>query len=370
MRRLLAFFVLLATAAPAETIRVATYNASLNRSGPGLLVNDLMSEDEQISKVIQILARVQPDIVLINEFDYDAEGVALDLFLEKLTKAGLDYAHAFNAPVNTGEPSGLDLNGDGEATGPADAWGYGQFPGQYGMVLLSRFPIDTDASRTFQILRWRDLPGAELPVRDDAPFPSETALGVFRLSSKSHWDVAVDTPDGRLRILAAHPTPPVFDGPEDLNGLRNRDEVRLWQLWIEGTELTADQGVSRYDGAPFVIVGDLNTDPEDGDGRREVIAELLAHPRIQDPAPASPGAVEAALRQGGVNPGHIGDPALDTADWNDARGPGNLRVDYALPSIDLEVTGAGVYWPEESDPDHAQVDASDHRLVWVDVRFP
>lgn len=51
-------------------------------------------------------------------------------------------------------------------------------------------------------------------------------------------------------------------------------------------------------------------------------------------------------------------------------GPGNLRVDYVLPSIDLDVVGSGVYWPTTDDP-HAYLNrASDHRLVWIDVRLP
>ena len=49
---------------------------------------------------------------------------------------------------------------------------------------------------------------------------------------------------------------------------------------------------------------------------------------------------------------------------------GNLRVDYVLPSAGLKVTGAGVFWPVEGEPGAALIDASDHRLVWVDVVLP
>jgi hypothetical protein len=56
--------------------------------------------------------------------------------------------------------------------------------------------------------------------------------------------------------------------------------------------------------------------------------------------------VAAAVRQGGVNASHAGDPALDTGDFGDvSRGypaAGNLRVDYVLPSVDLEVLDAMV----------------------------
>jgi 3-phytase/alkaline phosphatase D len=64
---------------------------------------------------------------------------------------------------------------------------------------------------------------------------------------------------------------------------------------------------------------------------------------------------------------------FDTADFGDRPGgPGNLRVDYVLPSSNLTVCGSGVFWPPASDPLRrlAEDDAakgSDHRLVWVDV---
>ena len=92
---------------------------------------------------------------------------------------------------------------------------------------------------------------------------------------------------------------------------------------------------------------------------------------MHDPRPASEGALAAASE--GVNTRHKGDPALDTADWNDARGPGNLRADFVLPSQGWEVTGAGVFWPAPDDPLHRLIGgkrpaSSDHRLVWVDIR--
>ncbi|MEO0911868.1 MAG: endonuclease/exonuclease/phosphatase family protein, partial [Pseudomonadota bacterium] len=341
---------------------------------PGLLVKDLMAgDDAQIAKVVAILQSVRPDILLINEFDYDASGVALGLFREALQvgDAPLELPHGFLAPTNTGEPSGVDLDGDGSALGPADAFGYGRFPGQYGMALLSRFPVAEEATATFQNFLWKDLPEALLPVdTNGAAFPSEAAHAIARLSSKSHWDVAIDTPEGRLRIFASHPTPPVFDGPEDYNGRRNHDEIRFWQLYLDGAELASDGGQVRYDGAPFVILGDLNADPKDGDGRLSAINALLTHPLVQDPRPASTGGVAAAEEQAGANRRHLGPPALDTADWNDARGPGNLRVDYALPARSLDVSDAGVFWPAPGAEGAALVDASDHRLVWVDIEMP
>lgn len=279
--------------APAGEIRVATFNAALGRSAPGLLLKDLTAAElpRQVAAVVSVVAQARPDILLLNDIDYDGGDAALDALRARLAEAGIDYPHAFAAPSNTGLPSGQDLDGDGDAAGPRDAYGYGLFPGQNGMAVLSRFPIDRDATRTFQTLRWADFPGALLPVRaDGSPFPSAAAQDAFRLSSRSHWDVAVDTPDGRLRLYASHPTPPVFDGPEDLNGRRNHDEVAFWSRYLAGDAFPDDQGrTAPRDGAPFVILGTLNADPEDGDGMRIAIRALLADPLVTDPRPRSDG---------------------------------------------------------------------------------
>ena len=59
-------------------------------------------------------------------------------------------------------------------------------------------------------------------------------LAIFPLSSKSHWDVPIDIDGTVVHFLVSHPTPPVFDGPEDRNGTRNADEIRLWADYISG----------------------------------------------------------------------------------------------------------------------------------------
>ena len=57
-----------------------------------------------------------------------------------------------------------------------------------------------------------------------------------------------------------------------------------------------------------------------------------------------------------------------TGDWWDSKnGSGNLRVDYVLPSNDLKILDAGVFWPVVKDPLYRLIKASDHRMVWVDV---
>ncbi len=306
--------------------------------------------------MVTVIAAARPDVIALQGIDYDLDGAALNALAGALAQAGLDYPHRFAGPPNSGRRSGLDLDGDGRADTPRDAQGYGRFTGQGGMAVLSRYPLAVPEMRDFTPLLWADLPGAALPSAGGKPFPGAGAQAVQRLSSVAHWDLPVDAPQGRLHLLTFHATTPVFDGPEDRNGLRNRDELRLWPLYLDGALGAAPP-------ERFVLLGDANLDPADGEGRHEAIRALLADPRLQDPRPQSPGARAAA------DPGHAGDPALDTVDWD---GPGNLRVDYVLPAAGLQVRAAGVLWPEAGgsvngiDAETA-ARASRHRLVWVDL---
>jgi endonuclease/exonuclease/phosphatase family metal-dependent hydrolase len=381
-------------------MRVATYNASLYRDQSGQLVRDLETGDnEQARKIAEVIQRVRPHVLLMNEFDYDPAGHAAELFRTKYLAVGqngcapIDFGHHFTAPVNTGRLSHRDLDKDGQPGGPADAIGYGQHEGQYGMLVLSRVPIDRSSVRTFQKFLWRDMPARLLPSdpQTGQPFYNSDDLAVLRLSSKSFWDVPVRVPSAvlslgerhsvsrsestTLHLLCSHPTPPVFDGPEDRNGRRNHDEIRLVADYIDPSKddyLIDDAG--RRGGLPadalFVILGDLNCDPVDGQGVPGAIAQLLRHPRVEASfTPASRGGPLAVTHFPDQHVTHHGDPAHVTANFT-AEGHGCLRIDYALPSRGLAVVDGGVFWPPPGEPGSEAVTASDHRPVWVDIRLP
>ncbi|MEI5674605.1 MULTISPECIES: endonuclease/exonuclease/phosphatase family protein [unclassified Nocardioides] len=360
-----------------RTVRFQTFNASLNRATAGELVADLSTPDDaQAAAVAEIVQRTRPDVLLLNEFDYVEGGKAVDLFRENYLEVPqgdaepIRYRYSYVAPSNTGVPSGHDLDNNGTVGGGNDAYGFGEFEGQYGLVVLSRLPIDTRKVRTFQHFRWADMPGNLIPT--DFYSPEEQAD--LRLSSKSHWDVPIKVGRRSVHFLVSHPTPPTFDGPEDRNGRRNHDEIRFWADYVAGARYPYDDrgrrgGLAR--GESFVIAGDQNADPLDGDSVDAAIDQLLDSPRLRDPLPTSAGGPEAAARQGGANATHRGDPSYDTADFADTA-PGNLRADYVLPSRDLKVRHAGVFWPEPSDPlsrltGEYPFPSSDHRAVWVDV---
>ncbi|MGE4360040.1 MAG: endonuclease/exonuclease/phosphatase family protein, partial [Lysobacteraceae bacterium] len=220
---------------PPVSVRFATWNTSLFDPVAGGLVARLERGDEAAKNIAALLQRQRPDVVLLNEFDYDAAQRAAELFQRRYLEvpqagqAPIRYDYRYLAPVNTGEPSGLDLDNDGRTDGPNDAWGYGTHPGQYGMLVLSRFPIDALAVRSFRHFLWKDLPAARRPRNPDGtPWHDDATWAQLRLSSKSHWDVPIRTALGTVHFLVSHPTPPVFDGPEDRNGARNADEIALW----------------------------------------------------------------------------------------------------------------------------------------------
>ncbi len=389
-----------------NTIRFSQFNASLNRGAEGQLIQDLSTpENAQAKSVAEIIQRTNPDVLLINEFDYYEPDPykAAELFQKNYLSVSqnganpTEYCYAYIAPSNTGIASGFDLNNNGTiVTTPGtpgygdDAFGFGEFPGQYGMLLLSKYPIDTENLRTFQTFLWKDIPGSLLSTialpDSNTPWYSPEEQEVLRLSSKSHWDVPILVNGETIHALVSHPTPPTFDGLEDRNGKRNYDEIRFWADYI-----TPGKGDYIYDdagnkggldtGSRFVIMGDQNADPFDGDSYDNAIRQLLLNPGINTNfIPSSLGGLQQAILQGGANLTHRGNPAFDTADFADTV-PGNLRVDYVLPSADLQISNSSVFWPLNTDPLFRLVGtfnptlpggypSSDHKLIWADLQIP
>ena len=363
-------------------IRVATFNIALNRRTEGELLKELNAgTSSRVSKVAAIIQMVRPDVLLINEIDFDGGKTVESFqknFLEKAqhNQQAIKYPYRYVQAVNTGIDTQIDLNGDKRVGTGNDAYGYGRFPGQYGMAVLSMHPIDTENSRTFQNFLWKDMPEALLP-KDPVTgkdYYSQKATDIFRLSSKSHWDVPIIVNSKTFHFLVCHPTPPVFDGEEDSNGKRNHDEIRLWSEYVSGDcdWLYDDAGTKGglNDGKAFIIAGDLNADPNDGESAGGAIQQLLNHKRVwADPVPSSNGGKHFAEKDGQANLSHKGDPSHDTGDFND-KNVGNYRVDYVLPSKEFSISNQGVFWPAPGEAGAKLAAASDHRMVWVDVELP
>ncbi|MET0977330.1 MAG: endonuclease/exonuclease/phosphatase family protein [Paeniglutamicibacter terrestris] len=360
-----------------SSLRISTFNASLNRPNAGQLALDLSTPlDAQAKAVAEIIQRNAPDVLLLNEFDYDATGAAAQNFntnyLNRSQRGAnpIDYPYTYTAPSNTGIPSGADLDADGVIGGPGDALGFGDFEGQYAMVLYSKYPIDTDHVRTFQNFLWKDMPDSLLPT----DYYGELIQSVLPLPSKSMWDVPISVDGKLIHVIAAHPTPPVFDGSEKRNQRRNHDEIRLLNDYLgadgAGEYIYDDAGARGplAKGSTFVVLGDLNSDAASGGSNPAAITALKENPLLVDPLPASQAQeLSPELRRlaAAHNP-------LGTADFGPSTGV--LRVDYVLPSVGLPVRDAGVYWPAAGQVGADLVStwppaSSDHRLVWVDIKL-
>jgi len=398
-------------AGPPATVRFATYNASLNRTTGTGLFSDLNNPGgagaQQIRRVAEVIQRVRPDVLLVCEFDWstttNAQGeTAVEMFHDNFLAVGqnmsgqglqepLNYPYRYTAKVNTGfSPSDANENGlltpseiaafsvDFDNNGQAvtttgtnqygnDCYGFGWFPGQYGMVVYSKFPILISKVRTFREFLWKDMPGALLPDNSSTPaaadWYSTAELNVFRLSSKSHWDAPIDLGGGNVvHFLCAHPTPPVFDSSEDRNGKRNHDEIRFWADYIDPARATYhidDLGFSGglRAGDRFVIAGDYNADPVAGDSVANAARMFTQHPLVNNTV------VPTAAAFGKTN------EITDTADFGE-----DLRVDYVLPSVagfHVPAGNGGVFWPVAPNPLTALVSGSspsDHRMVWMDMQ--
>lgn len=367
-------------------IRVATFN--LEDVRPDDVADARNPRMRQLAETIQ---RIAPNVILLNEIAFAAPNdfsrpetgawtaeQFVKNYLSVPQKEGLTPItyRVYTSRPNTGMPSGFDLDQNGEAqsafplpdpvgadgTRPQpnerarsygnDCWGYGTFPGQYGMALLvdERLSIDEAKVRTFRLFPWKSMPDPELPRKEDGSmYYPEEVLDLFRLSSKSHWDVPVQLPNGAVvHFLCSHPTPPAFDGPEARNKRRNHDEIRFWADYIANADYIVDDAEVRGGlptGSAFVILGDLNADPDEGDSYRDPIDRfLLSNPRLHSGSvPMSDFSME------GLDPD-------DTARFG-------LRVDYILPSTSLNPLASGVWRPVEEG-------TSDHFPVWMDLAVP
>jgi len=151
--------------------RFATFNVSFFRQAEGELAADLDSENDPTNpkRIAEIIQRIRPDVLLLNEFDYDSEGKGAQAFQKNflaVSQGGqepIEYAHVYFASVNTGVDSGLDLDANGSLATSNDCFGFGNYPGQYGMLVLSRYPINQSKLRTFQKFLWKDMPNHLMP---------------------------------------------------------------------------------------------------------------------------------------------------------------------------------------------------------------
>ncbi|SMY35861.1 Endonuclease/Exonuclease/phosphatase family protein [Photobacterium malacitanum] len=363
-------------------LRVAMYNISMSDTEPEkILALTSSSNNPRLRRLAAIIQHAAADVILLCEFDHLGAGGddgALANFCDNYLSVGqydqrpIKYPYRLCPATNTGLLTGIDLNNDGVISLPADGMGFGHFHGNFGFVLLSKYPIQNENIRSWQHMLWNKMPNALIP-RD---FYSDEAIDILRLSSKNHLIVPIEYDQQVINLVCCHPTPPVFDGPERRNAKRNHDEIQLVCDILDNVDYLEDDRGNRgglSNEQSFIVLGDLNADVVDGDGLKAPIKQLLNHSRIHQ-----------QVSHGALTP--KSDGGSEYRPWQRRKGRrnewthlGGMRLDYVLPSDDLTVLDSGVFWPSKKHPLRQLIlddkgrekptAGSDHRLVWVDIAF-
>ena len=212
-------------------VRFATFNASLNRAAAGLLTTHLSNPASTTCSAAR--RRTSPRSCSASDptccwstsstprqrrCARGPEELFRDNFLQVSQNGAppIKYPYAFIAPSNTGIATGKDLNNNGVAVTtpgrPATATTHSASApsrASSGWSSTRSTRSSTTQVRTFQLFRWKDMPGNLIPT----PFYSPDEVEILRLSSKSHWDIPIEFDRKIVHFLVSHPTPPVFDGP-------------------------------------------------------------------------------------------------------------------------------------------------------------
>ncbi len=325
--RVVLFIIILIGSSPLwakeNILRVAVLNTDFSRKGPGILIKDIIEKDESLQPTLDAIENLDPDILLFTDIDQDDQQWAASELAQIM---GLPYY--YQGATNRGVQSGFDIDRDGWID-ENDTIGYGEFRGQHGMAIFSKYPINQQITFTKQM--WSDFNGA---IRPEGYF-TDDEWEALPLSSSGIWDVEISG----IRLIAAYMATPAFDGDEDRNGLRNMAENLWLDQYLRGIAMEDDNGISQTLNAPFIALGTFNLDPNDGDGRREIMANLLRNPKLRDYGPQGP----------------LG---LATADWRD-KGYGALRADYILPSCEFQHIDGGM----------EAIENNAHFLIWLDLEL-
>jgi hypothetical protein len=361
---------------PALALRVAQFN--LREMSTAKIV---AASDAQVTAAAEVIARFAPDIVSINELQYDMVNVPTSglpgapyakaggfqggaenavRLAAHVTKAAADvtYPHTLITRGN----SGYYWEGDDLGQSSYVLRGWGEWPGRFNTAVLSRYPILENEVRVIHDIPWKSLPETSIDKMKQAE--GIDVPDGFPIFEKSLNIVPVDLGDRVLYLVLLHTVSPAFD---PINPYRNFDELRALRLFLDGAlpgvePLSAD--------ARFVILGDLNADPDDGDGLAGAIEQLVNHPSVVAWYPAGHGTKGA---NGQLNTYVSGCGKDDGTTVTDPTKKFQMQLDYILPGKTIGQPKAGeVFWPDHvaSPEDWAlRCTASDHALLYADLEL-
>jgi hypothetical protein len=361
-----------------QTLTVAQFN--LREFSTDKLIDPA---DEQASAAAEVIARFKPDIISINELQFDIQGLPTasmpgapsgttygnfngngDDNTKRLADriAAIDPEATYSNTLLTIGNSGFYWEGDDLGLDWYILRGWGEWRGRHNTGILSRYPILYDQVRVITDVAWDSLPENNIAL-----MKSETGIDVppgFPVFEKSLNVVPVQVGEQVIYVVLLHPVAPAFD---PINVYRNSDELRALAMFLDGTL----PGVEPLpEGAKFFVVGDLNADPDEGDSLPGAIQRIIEHPLLAVSYPAGAGTkgqngeYNSYLSGCGHDDGTmVGDPADR---WQ-------MQLDYVLPSATIGLAKSSIlFWPDhvsERDDFDLSCRASDHKFLMVEVEL-
>ncbi len=284
------FLMLLVTffscAGHSQTIKVFHYNIKELDSTKIKKARKLQSAQVKYSS--EIIERYSPDIISINEIQYDKEEVPTSDFttrgknlkvlgkLSKLKKMNYSF-HEANTGMNS--KPGLDGNyilkpTSEERKNFADAVNFGMFPGQYSTGGIFKYPIKSE--KIIKGLKWRDFnPNINLSKYRDAngnKLPRD-----MELFDKNFSDITLDVNGKELHVILLH-TVPAFGFGNKLtpNFERNHDQLEFLKWYLTGkSKFSFNIKVKPLrKNTLFIAMGDWNVDPSSKNPGGKIIKQL------------------------------------------------------------------------------------------------
>lgn len=267
----------------------------------------LDAQNEQINTAAKIIRNLGPDLLSINEMQYDlpdvptpglpGTGQNMKRLIERTRLEGRD-TWSFNlAQANTGNRAkkkqdgsyATDPNGPGSAD-LADVISFGTFPGQYSTGFGTRLSIEARA--VYTDLKWKDwdasLQLGSLTLPNGQPAPE-----TMELFDKNFNDTTVLLEGRTAHFITFHTVPAFgFGGSADLNIARNKSQLEFLAWYLTGQcEPSNEQSAVKScqtdirplaENTPFIAVGDLNVDWSTSDGGAAVLKSLLTNARVHN----------------------------------------------------------------------------------------
>lgn len=328
--KLIAFLGLFSTLACANSIKVVHYN--IKELDSTKIQDGLKRDSEQLQAASNIVQMLNPDILSINEMQYDypsvpnadytSEGKNAEYLAQIL---GMEFTSTAFFPANTGRFSKAKageyvLKATAEDRAKyADLVNFGMFPGQYSMAGIFKYPVKS--VKNFSNLPWKIF-NKKIDLSKYADANGNALPEDMTLFDKNFVDVTLDINGKDVHVILYHTVPAFgFGNSKTPNFERNRDQIKFLSWYLRGR--WKKFGIKPIRGKTFIAMGDWNVDPESDNPGAKPLNKLLSK--------FNPFIKERVITYRGQS--------FKPNGWS-------AQLDYMLFSKDIKVKSAGVYDPE------------------------